>query len=143
MPKYPTQSHPAFNDFVRGYIAAALWSSNDESNECGDDPLDDNYSAEDIDLQSLESAKLDCLKFMQNNWSDLLEYVEHIKYDPSQGSAWDYAGHDLWLTRNRHGAGFWDRKLGSLGESLTKSANALKQIDLYVGDDGKLYFSGY
>jgi hypothetical protein len=31
-------------------------------------------------------------------------------------------GHDFWLTRNGHGAGFWDRGLGELGERLSAAA---------------------
>jgi hypothetical protein len=53
----------------------------------------------------------------------------------------DYAGHDFWLTRNHHGCGFWDRGLGELGDQLTKASQQFDEIDLYVGDDGKLYFS--
>jgi hypothetical protein len=49
------------------------------------------------------------------------------------------AGIDFWLTRNRHGAGFWDRGLGNLGTRLTDAAQAFGECDLYVGDDGKLY----
>jgi hypothetical protein len=50
-------------------------------------------------------------------------------------------GHDFWLTRNRHGAGFWDRGLGELGERLTKAAQSFGESDLYLGDDGQLYLS--
>ena len=50
-------------------------------------------------------------------------------------------GHDLWLTRNGHGAGFWDRGLGALGDRLTKASEAYGSCDVYVGDDGKLHLS--
>lgn len=36
----------------------------------------------------------------------------------------EQVGHDFWLTRNHHGAGFWDRGLGELGDRLTKAAHA-------------------
>lgn len=35
----------------------------------------------------------------------------------------EQAGHDLILTANRHGAGFWDRGLGDAGDKLTKAAH--------------------
>src|ERR1044071_581042 len=41
------------------------------------------------------------------------------------GRTWDSFGHDLWLTRNRHGAGFWDRGMGALGEALSEQARNL------------------
>jgi hypothetical protein len=48
-------------------------------------------------------------------------------------------GHDFWLTRNRHGAGFWDRGLGDLGDKLTAAAHTYGESNLYVGDDGQVY----
>jgi len=50
-------------------------------------------------------------------------------------------GHDLWLTRNHHGAGFWDRGLGKLGDDLTLLAHSLGESELYVGDDDKLHLT--
>lgn len=50
--------------------------------------------------------------------------------DPGQ------VGHDFWLTRNRHGAGFWDRGLGEKGERLTVIAHAYGARYLYVTDGG-------
>lgn len=38
-------------------------------------------------------------------------------------------GHDFWLTRNRHGAGFWDRGKPE-GDRLTELANAYGEDDL-------------
>ena len=48
-------------------------------------------------------------------------------------------GHDFWLTRNGHGAGFWDRGLGELGQKLTEATKTFGTSDLYIGDDGKIY----
>jgi hypothetical protein len=50
-------------------------------------------------------------------------------------------GHDLFLTRNRHGAGFWDRDCLSkdIRDKLTQIAHDLKEVDVYAGDDGKIY----
>jgi hypothetical protein len=50
-------------------------------------------------------------------------------------------GHDFYLTRNGHGAGFWDRGLGKLGDELTAMADPFGSYELYIGDDGKLYGS--
>ena len=47
--------------------------------------------------------------------ADLHEYLTE------QG--WEQFIHDYWLTRNRHGAGFWDRGLGDLGDRLTELAH--------------------
>lgn len=46
------------------------------------------------------------------------------------------AGHDLWLTRNGHGAGFWARGLGSMGESLTQAAHILGETHAETDETG-------
>ena len=49
-------------------------------------------------------------------------------------------GHDFWLTRNHHGAGFWDRGYAeNIGNALTKAAHAFGEVSLTLGDDDKLY----
>ena len=44
----------------------------------------------------------------------------------------DQAGHDFWLTRNGHGAGFWDGDWkDSAGASLTEIAKSFGECNLY------------
>lgn len=50
-------------------------------------------------------------------------------------------GYDFWLTRNGHGVGFWDRGLGERGDKLSSIAKGMGPKEVYVGDDGKIYFS--
>jgi hypothetical protein len=58
-----------------------------------------------------------------------------IMVDPAQ------TGHDLWLTANRHGAGFWDRDLGSVGERLTAMAHNVGGASILVDADGPTYIA--
>jgi hypothetical protein len=110
--------------FVQGYIACALWSSTDEDG----DSLD-QYDESDLSDDTLSEMESDCADFIEANAS-LLE---------QSGLSAEQAGHDFWLTRNRHGAGFWDRGLGKVGEQLTEAAHVYGETGLLVGDDGKLY----
>ena len=50
-------------------------------------------------------------------------------------------GHDLWLTRNGHGSGFWDREelYGDCGPRFTSFAENLGEAHAYTGDDGLIY----
>jgi hypothetical protein len=48
----------------------------------------------------------------------------------------DNFGHDFALTRNGHGAGFWDRGLGELGDRLTTAAKVYGESSVYVNDGG-------
>ena len=53
-----------------------------------------------------------------------------------------YAGHDFWLTRAGHGAGFWDGDLAPEdGDALTAATEAIGACEVYVGDDQLLYFA--
>jgi len=111
--------------FTRQYLITALWSSMDESTPEGGEPMDKHYSIEHFAPETLAAAIADCDKFQADNADD-------IAADPS------LAGHDFWLTRNHHGAGFWDGDWPE-GERLTEASQAYREVNLYIGDDGKIY----
>jgi hypothetical protein len=118
------------NAFQRGFLTAALWSSTDESDDSGGEPLDKNYSIEDIAPETLASLLKDCDDFCEEN-AELLARAG----DDEQN------GHDFWLTRNGHGAGFWDRGYGAVGDKLSDACKRYGSVDLYVGDDGMIHGS--
>jgi hypothetical protein len=50
------------------------------------------------------------------------------------------AGHDVWLTRNGHGCGFWDGDWSEPAATrLTKASKKFGEFNLLVGDDGKIH----
>lgn len=126
---------------LTAYIECALWSTNDDSDEQGGEPLDANYGREDLAPETLEGMRADCLAFYA-------AHSEQIAQWDGNGDADEQAGHDLWLTRNGHGAGFWDRSDSkgrggwpNEGKDLTEAAQAMGEVWLYVGDDGQIYSS--
>lgn len=121
-----TYSRKWFDEFLRGYFSAALWSSTDDQ----DQHLDANYDRDDLAESTRLHQIISCHDFITANLADLNEL------DASQ------CGHDFWLTRCGHGTGFWDRGYGDLGDRLAESSRAFKNVDLYVGDDKKLYVMG-
>ena len=113
--------------FLEQYIVTALWSSNDESTPEGGEPMDANYGLVDIAPESMSRMAADCAAFQEANAGDLGD-------DPEQG------GHDFWLTRNGHGAGFWDGDWPEPAATrLTEASHAAGECHLIVGDDGKVY----
>jgi hypothetical protein len=108
-------NYPELTEFQLAYVVAMLWSTNDESDEQGGDPLDANYDYGDLSPEALETVIKDCETF-QTLAKPWLTFAG----DDSQN------GHDLWLTRNGHGCGFWDRgyskpvsdKLSEIAESM-------------------------
>lgn len=124
------------DEFTWAYIEAALWSTNDESNEQGGNPLDDNYGAEDIAPATLKAMVADCKRFQEENAADIATGDDRTGY-----TAVEHAGHDFWLTRNGHGCGFWDGDWPEeAGGRLTRACEAFGEINLYVSDDdGVIY----
>ncbi len=120
--------------FTRQYVETALWSSNDGSDDQGGEPLDMNYGIEDVSEEALKVAISDCADFQKNN-AELLEQAEE-KF----GEDDEQAGHDFWLTRNHHGAGFWDRGMGEIGDDLSDAARVYGECYMFVNDDGQVYF---
>lgn len=119
---------------TKHYLIAALWSSvvsMDSEHEGYDEPLDRNYSIHDIAPESVAQAEKECREFFEQN--------KMPEYNNSGYSDEENAGHDFWLMRNRHGAGFWDRGLGELGEKLTLASHAAGERNAYVGNDEKIY----
>ena len=67
--------------------------------------------------------------------------VEHraTTIDPTEGDEWDYAAHDFILTRNHHGAGFWDGGWAApWGDRLTTLAHTFPQLESYLDDNETL-----
>jgi len=130
-----------FQEFFDGYVETALWSSHDESDESGGEPMDANYTVEDIADECLATMRQDCQKFFDAHY-DLVENEianETFRHGPDYGP-WAHVGHDFWLTRNHHGAGFWDGDYSDdAGEILTEASEAFGEVDLYIGDDGQIY----
>lgn len=141
----------SLDTFTRAYLECALWSSTDNADDTGGEPLDRNYSEEDIAPETLAVIVADCRDFQES-------FGPYIERDLSQ------AGHDFWLTRNHHGAGFWDGdwdepyvQLGAdhapdssnslapqyhtVGNYLTAMSHPYGEFNLYLGDDFKIHGS--
>lgn len=130
-------SAPVLDVFTRHYLAAALFFSRDE--DYGDDELHlaANYDINDCAPDFLLQAFLDCQKFQHEQEGSLRVAYEMYRergfsYHPDAGSPEACAGHDFFLTRQGHGAGFWDRGFGPVGDALTGAAKAFPELHLFV-----------
>lgn len=122
---YPMKSN--FEKFLDAYLTCLVWSSSATDGEG-----EEFESLEQFELS--ESVKInstrDCSQFIVTA-GDLLDNLP-IGYDFSD------AGHDFWLTRNGHGAGFWDRGLGERGDKLTSLSESFGEKSPYI-DAGLIY----
>lgn len=127
-------------DLMRlGYVTALLWSemvSTDENDPDYEVPLEERF-------ESYELPDEFTLRCRQEVW----QFVELLNDDVWRLDP-DMAGIDLWLTRQRTGAGFldkdWDKLTGidGTGEHMDRVVNMLfsHETYVYIGDDGELYF---
>jgi hypothetical protein len=124
------------------YARTALWSEIDDDGH----PLDDNYDVDDIDSDDMILMRGDVTNFLE-----LVDEVQPGVWETVRNTPpWtdpEQVGHDLWLTRNHHGAGFWDRwwndgPESQLGDLLTKWADSMGSASLYVGDSGQVHYDG-
>ena len=79
------------------YLVCALWSTSNTDDRDKGEFLDEDYDISDFSTEALEQAARDVASFM----GDATKYL-------SNDDANQVPGHDFWLTRNGHGAGFWD-----------------------------------
>lgn len=106
-------------DPLEAYMQTLRWSSKDD----GDDEWDNREFTDDARNQ----AKRDVEAFIKKAGS-LLDGEELPK-----------AMHNFALTRNGHGAGFWDGGYTEeKGEALTKLSELFGVVEVYVTDDGEL-----
>jgi hypothetical protein len=111
-----TKQRAYAEEMLSHYLECAYWA--DKPEDC---------DAWEFDIGSEENALADCMRFSGIAW-------ELIKdNDPAQ------VGHDFWLTRNHHGAGFWDRPEIYGGE---ENAEKLTEISQTFNDVSVHEFNG-
>lgn len=119
--------------FTQGYVEALFFTEHDQG----------NAGFADLAPEALAQIIQDCAKFQA---SDAYKAVEATN-DGSHPDHWacpgdEHGGHDFWLTRNGHGAGFWDGDWPEpYATELDKAAKSFGQVDVYLGDDGKVHLS--
>lgn len=130
--------------FTGAYIGTALWCGVERKD---DDPLKDS----DRDTSKLEEdfdpADLGALRAGAALWCGQMapaireaENTGEVKLPADGSGAFGLAGKDFWLTRNGHGANFksgdWPEPFAT---TLYDAAKAAGEIDLFIGEDDKVY----
>jgi len=106
-------AQPTLDTFTRAYLIAALWTEDPNPGQ-GEYQEHDEWTIANIDPQWRERAIADCRAFQLaavdtsqvcTDCSRFPNRCDHIGlFDGREREA----GIDFWLTRNGHGAGFWD-----------------------------------
>ena len=120
--------------FMEAYLEALIFTEEERLDEqyaewCEEHDKDDSgWGTTDITVSSLKRIIKDCKDFEKACEKAGLDLE---KWGETQ------AGHDFWLTRNGHGAGFWDRGKKD-GDALTKIAEKFGEVSAYVIDNGQI-----
>lgn len=132
-PSVPGEGLRGFRGFVLAYITAALWSSTDDDGE----PLDSNFSTEDIAPASIGRIVTECRAFYDAH----CETFGECHRTNGEWTDSEQAGHDFWLTRVGHGCGFWERSdwPAAIGDRLTAASERAGERNIIAGDDGQLH----
>lgn len=116
--------------FTEGYAEALIWS------DCDD--VVSAFHAEGLDAFSADDAeriRTECAEWLAAHFADVrAAMVPGAARYASEPYDLSHAGHDFALTRNGHGAGFWDRGLGEVGERLSAAARAAGEVYVYQTD---------
>lgn len=130
----------AADGFARQYVGTALWTGIEYPYGDARADSDNLYDADSewVTPDTLRAMIADCEAFQRDNAAALEEayssdvYIQGERYNETN------AGHDFWLTRNGHGAGFWDRGLPDDGKALTAAAKKFGEYNLCMGDNGEV-----
>lgn len=120
--------------FTQGYVEALFFTNASDP----DDGLLSSATFADLSAEALSRIVRDCDAFQAQHRADLDEAIDTGRINGYDEAA---AGRDFWFTRCGHGVGFWDRGLGDIGDTLSKHASVFGNVDIYSGDDGRIYLS--
>jgi hypothetical protein len=114
---------------TRAYLECAIWT---HAEDLGDDATPDDLSAD-----AIAKMRGDVADFLASDNPEVQAALEFWFVELGA----EQIGHDFWLTRNGHGAGFWDRFTNGdgarHGRILTDAAHSYGESYLYVADDGE------
>lgn len=126
-----------FDRLVDGFITTLLWSEREISDDGSEGESFEGYDVSDIVKAGIVEIYSECLEFFKEANGIVFDMIEHGT-SGFRGEPWSQVGHDFCLTRNGHGAGFWDGHWGEAGRALTDLSKPYGTIGLYK-HLGKLY----
>ena len=124
-----------FANVLTGYLACLHWSTS------GDHKGREVESLENFDMaaEGRAASANDCRAFYLANRDDCAAAAERYSSGADR-TGYQGVGHDFWLTRAGHGAGFWDGDLPqALGDRLTEASKSFAEVTPYIGDDGLVH----
>lgn len=123
---------------LNGFVTCGLWLSHTEEDDDRGENLDEFAEMQDITPHAMQEMREECIEFVRYNLADLLACAP--VHDRGEWSYSEQVGHDLWLTRGRHGAGFWDRGYGDAGDRLSEACRPYGEPNLWADENGQVHY---
>lgn len=127
VPAIPPLTETDIRAFFRGYVITLIRLTTWDTTS-GDPPAGWDNETVALTNDQLTDLAGEVFDFLTESRDLLHAYVTRLTHRPvgpvARDAVWEQAGADFALTRNRHGAGYWDRGLGELGEHLSVAARA-------------------
>ncbi len=125
----------SFETFTNAYVECLMWSeyhyaTEEDFSEGIATPFDEVDAI--LSRSAIEWIEMDCRSF----YDDCASLWSGLWTD-------EQAGHDFCLTRNGHGAGFWDRSYGgdaldTVGAILTERCRPYGTMSLGIDQNGQI-----
>ena len=109
------------NKILNSYLETAIWAEESDENDL------QGKTIQEIDKNSKANSAIEIYQFLQKAQQEASDELN--TYDE------EAIGHNLWLSRNGHGAGFFDDN----NDKLQNLARNMKPVDIYLGNDNKVY----
>ena len=109
------------NEILNSYLETAIWAEESDENDL------QGKTIQEIDKNSKANSAIEIYQFLQKAQQEASDELN--TYDE------EAIGHNLWLSRNGHGAGFFDDN----NDKLQNLARNMKPVDIYLGNDNKIY----
>lgn len=153
------------NQILMGYIESALWTEEEnlkdqQSTEYKNYFRDDEDDEEDDDLEKLirisqKKNQKSLRNFVEEDiednsriqaYLDIKKFIEFAGFESIKEAiienGLERLGHDIWLTRNGHGAGFFDHGYSDETEkSLMNASKKIGSVDMFIDNNEKIAFS--
>lgn len=105
-------------EILKHYLVAALWTEEEEIGTFSVEEVSDESKK--IALKIIHKFLKQAIHLLTEDWTD------------------EQIGHDLWLTRGGHGAGFWDRDLPN-GKAISDICDTMRFHGEVYEENGAVY----
>lgn len=125
-------SHEDFHTLAEGYVKSMMWCNTmDHSDETNELEFVSVGDGDQLQIRTLEDAAKDVADFVSANHENCKKLMQELD------EGWGCIGHNFALSRNGHGAGFFDSG-ATVADEMQEASKPYGECTWYVYDEGTL-----